>query len=114
MYNNDRNKKNRNSIAFSMTWRSERLCFVFYGVTNRTITNIFRNIRSLYNDCEVITEKARITNSKYSNSVVATITNPHTNILPIDKWPMMIARLLKKSTACEVTYFDDFNKFLNI
>ena len=52
-------------------------------------------------------------NGKCHDTVVATIAEPHLDMLSEKGWPMMIERFLVKMTPCQVTWFDDFDRFLN-
>ena len=101
-------------IAFSKTWREERLCFAFHGATMEEVREALQGMSNLYGDCRVTVERTtRLRNGKCHDTVVATIAEPHLDMLSEKGWPMMIERFLVKLTPCQVTWFDDFDRFLN-
>ena len=102
-------------IAFAMYWHNEQLCFVFRGASKQVVCNVFSNMNNLCGDCCIEYGKlSNILNGKPYRSVTATVTEPRTDILPEADWPIMIERLLHKPMPCEVTYYDDINKLLNV
>lgn len=102
-------------VAFTMDWHNEQLCFVFRGASKQAISRAFRNMSGFCCSYNITVEKpANFVNGKYNESIIVIITEPHTDILPEDDWPMMIERFLHKLMPCEVTYYDDINKLLNI
>ena len=103
----------KHRISFAKVWRGGQMCFMFYGITKQAASKVLSKMSSFYGKCQIEVENARITNGKCYQSIVATITEPHTNVLSEADWPMIITRFLQKDMPCEVTYFEDVNKFLN-
>ena len=100
-------------ITFSMTWRSEQLCFVFRGTTKEAVFGTIGSMEQFFGSFAVSVEKGVIINGKCCSYVQATVTAPKTDILPEADWPLMITRLLSRTTQRDVSYIADYNKFLN-
>ena len=100
-------------ITFSMTWRGERLCFVFRGTTKQAVRDTIGNMSQFCSSFAVVNENAAIINGKCFGYVVATITEPRIDLIPESDWPIIIARFLNRATNREVTYIDNINKLLN-
>ena len=105
--------ENTRCITFSMTWRGERLCFVFRGTTKPVVRDTIGNIGQFCSGFSVANENAAIINGKCFGDVVATITEPRIDLIPEADWPIIIARFLSRATHREVTYIDNMNKLLN-
>ena len=108
------NNKTIRRVAYSMTWRGNNLCFLFYGTTKQAVRDVFESINMFYGECHVTEEKVHITNGKCHQSIIAIISDPHTNILPDKEWNIMITRFLQKTLRYEIIYYEDYNKFLNL
>ena len=100
-------------VAFAMVWRGNQLCFTFIGASRQIVSRLFAKMSSFCGKCQVDVEITRITNGKHYESVVAAVSDPHTNILAEAEWPTIVMRFLQKDMPCEVTYFDNYEKFLN-
>lgn len=106
-------------IAMSKTWRGERLCFAFHGATREEVAEALQGMRNLYGNCRVTVERtSRLRNGKCHDTVVATISEPHLDMLLEKEWPMLIAQFIVKMMPCQdntpqVMYFENFDRFLN-
>ena len=100
-------------ISFAMTPQDGELTFTFHGTNRQTIINTFSHLSSLCTDCLVTSEQLPFINGKCNYNIIATLSEPRTDILSPADWPMTVTRFLQKELICEVTYFDDYNKFLN-
>lgn len=101
-------------IAFSKMWRDERLCFAFNGVTREEVREALQGMGNLYGECRVTVERTNcIRNGRCPQTIVATISEPHLDMLSEKEWPMVIERFLEKLIFCQVTYLDDIEKLLN-
>ena len=96
-----------------MTWRSERLCFVFRGTTRQAVRDTIGNMSQFCSSFAVVNENTTIINGKCFGDVVAIITEPRIDLIPEADWPIIIARFLNRATNREVTYIADHNKLLN-
>lgn len=100
-------------IAFAMIRKDQRLCFVFNGASRQAVSRLVDKMSSFCGGCQIEVEKLRITNGRCYESVVAAVSDPNTDILAEAEWPTIVTRFLQKDMPCEVTYFDNYEKFLN-
>ena len=101
-------------ISFAMMKLQDgRLSFSFHGAGKQTVMAVFGNLKNLCADYMIKSEHNIVVNGKCHYSIVVTLKEPRTDILPEADWPMMITRFLQKETTCDVTYFDKYEKFMN-
>lgn len=101
------------SISFASQLQGNVLCFVFHGVQKNTINRVFGRFQNFCDSYKITAERRNIINGKCHYNIVVEIAKPRTDILPLTDWPMMITHLLQKEVLCDITYFDDYEKFLN-
>jgi len=71
-------------------------------------------MRNIYDNCQVKVEiMPDIVNGKCYRSVVAMIDHPDTKALAESEWPVMIIHFIKDVLGYDVTYFENYEKFLN-
>jgi len=101
-------------VAFAKEWRDKQLCFAFHGASRWIVANVFGWMRNIYDNCQVKVEiMPDIVNGKCYRSVVAMIDNPDTKALAESEWPTMIIHFIKDVLGYDVTYFENYEKFLN-
>lgn len=102
------------TISFAKEWRDGQLCFAFHGATKQVIGNLFDRLTQFCGDCQITTDSLlhNITNGKCQRSVFVR-TKADTDILSEKELANMIIHMLQKETHYTVTYFDNFEKFLN-
>jgi hypothetical protein len=91
------------------------LKFVFHGAVKMMLSHVFSQLRErLFKDYS-ITENMMptIMNGKYYRSMTIQIEQPDFHRLSITEWPLIIKSMLERTFRCEVTYFTDFEEFLN-
>lgn len=104
--------------SFAIDWRGtnqDKLCFVFHGATKPMLVNVFDLFKgNLYKDYSVgfETMPAMLQGKCYANRVVS-IKEPNQNMLNVEEWPMLIKKLIEDNYRWSVTYFQNYEKFLN-
>ena len=68
----------------------------------------------LFSDYQMTEEiMTQILNGKCFSTWVVTVSKPDLHRLSLNEWPTMIKGMMESRFRCEVTYFDNYEKFLN-
>ena len=90
-----------------------RLAFhVPHPILVRTVFNQLQGM--LFADYQMTEEiMTQILNGKCFSAWVVTVSKPDLHRLSLNEWPTMIKSMMERRFRCEVTYFDNYEKFLN-
>lgn len=91
------------------------LTFVWHGSALKMIHYVFGIFRgTLFQDYSCKEEIApQILNGKCWQTYIIEIKEPDEHRLSISEWPQIITHMLEKRFRCKVTYYKNYNKFLN-
>lgn len=104
----------RKKVAFSKFYHEDDICFDFCGLNIHFVSEVFNRLSHLYKRCLIAAEsQQRIIHGKHYKSVIASIVRPRFDILSEDEWTIMIIHLLRNLTPCEVTFYPEYEQFLN-
>ena len=91
------------------------LTFVWHGSALKMIHYVFGMFRgTLFQDYNCTEEIApQILNGKCWQTYVVDIKEPDEHRLSVSEWPQIITHMLEKRFRCKVTFYKNYNKFLN-
>jgi hypothetical protein len=90
------------------------LRFVFHGAFKLMLSHVFRQLRErLFNDYSVTEEVMQIVNGKCYRSLIIQIEQPDLHRLSLTEWPLIIKSMMERTFRCKLTYFTNYEKFLN-
>lgn len=91
------------------------LRIVFHGVSKLMLRHVFGLLRGrLFEDFSLTDEMMpAIINGKCYRSMTILIEQPDFHRLSLNEWPTIIKSMMERRFRCEVTYFDNYEKFLN-
>lgn len=94
---------------------AKTLRFVFHGAYAKMLNYVFWVLRGRLFDDFRMTEYMVpiILNGKCYRSLIIQIEQPDFHRLSLSEWPLIIRHLMERTFRCQVTYFDNFDKFLN-
>lgn len=91
------------------------LRIVFHGAFNVMLRHVFGLLRNrLFRDF-MLTEDMMTTiiNGKCYHFTTVQIEQPDYHRLSLNEWPLIIKHLMEQTFRCEVTFFENYEKFLN-
>lgn len=91
------------------------LRIVFHGASKLMLRHVFGLLRGrLFEDFSLTDEMMpAIINGKCYRSMTILIEQPDFHRLSLNEWPTIIKSMMERRFRCEVTYFDNYEKFLN-
>ena len=91
------------------------LTFAFHGSCLKMINYVFGQLRgTLYEDYTCKEEIAtQILNGKCWHTYIVEIKKPDERWLSANEWPIIIKYMMERRFRCKVTYYKNYNKFLN-
>ena len=106
------------NIAFAADWRgsdADQFCFVFHGAFREMLTTVFDILKGNLFDAYDLEDEHQfgILNGRCYRAWVVHITNPDLQNMSLREWTSLITLLLQKHFRCKVTFFKDYEKFLN-
>jgi len=91
------------------------LKFVFHGAVKMMLSHVFGQLRDrLFKDYSLVENIMPIVNGKCYHSLSIRIQQPDFHRLSLIEWPVVIKHLMERTFRCEVTYFANYEKFMNI
>ncbi len=93
----------------------KNLRIVFHGASKLMLRHVFGLLRGrLFEDFSLTDEMMpAIINGKCYRSMTILIEQPDFHRLSLNEWPTIIKSMMERRFRCEVTYFYDYEKFLN-
>ena len=91
------------------------LRFAFHAPCPSLIKDVFDRLRgTLFEDYQITEEvMGQIINGKCYRAWVAEVRGADTHKLSVTEWPMVIKGMMERRFRCRVTYFENYDKFLN-
>ena len=95
--------------------QEKSLRFVFHGAFKPMLSHVFGQLRDrLFHDYSMTEDMMpAIINGKCYRSLMIRIERPDFHRLSLSEWPLIIKSMMERRFCCEVTYFTDYEKFLN-
>ena len=104
-------------IAFAVepTEAQRQVVLVFHGAWEGLLHKVFGRLQgAMFSGYTIVRQQmSDMVNGKCCEQLRVTISNPDLLLCSLSSWPRLIALLLKKITACEVTYCQTYEAFLN-
>lgn len=91
------------------------LLFVFHGAFKLMLSHVFGQLRRKLFEDYFLTEEMmpKIINGKCYRQLTVKIEQPDFHRLSLNEWPLIIKSMMERTFRCEMTYFDNYEKFLN-
>lgn len=101
------------NVSLTKEWRDGVLCFIFKGATKGLVSKAFAGLKGVCR-YEISTEMAGRTRNGHCmwNIVVKTTASSDALSVSEDELTTLVVHFLRKMN-CEVTLFDDLQKFVN-
>lgn len=106
-------------IGYSVDWRGEnddQLTFVFAGAWISLLKRVFNFFgQTLFKSYNIeLDQSCVLRNGHVYNRLAVTIIDPFLDMASVDTMRLVIERRLHSEVRCDVVYFNDYEKFLNI
>lgn len=91
------------------------LRFVFHGAKPLMIDVVFTRLRGkLFGGYQMTEEmQTRMLNGKCYRSWVVEVSEPDLHRLSVPEWPAIIKQMMESIFRCQITYFENYETFLN-
>jgi len=91
------------------------LRIVFHGAPKLMLRHVFGLLRErLFKDFSLDEDiMPIIINGKCYRSIIIQIEQPDFHRLSLSEWPLVIKHIMERIFRCEVTFFEDYENFLN-